>query len=97
MILFFFFFLSGSDWAKLEWAIVFPLRQGAVNRLIEHNARLTIIVNTIEKRNEQTHNLLRELIQERMQQSKVNLEINDKTSNAIPTNSKETGQLLLKF
>ena len=32
-----------------------------------------IIVNTIEKGNEETHNLLREIIEEVTQQSKVNL------------------------
>ena len=32
-----------------------------------------IIVNTIEKGNEETHNLLRDIIEEVSQQSKVNL------------------------
>ena len=37
---------------------------------------------------------MRELIEEVKQQSKVNLQINDKTINAIVTNSKEVGQLI---
>ena len=67
----------------------------SINELLtKHNAQFAIIVNTIEKRNEETRSLLRELIEEVKQQSKVNLHINDKTINAIATNSKETGQLI---
>ena len=69
----------------------------SINELLtKHNAQFPIIVNTIEKGNEETHNLLRELIEEVKQQSKVNLQINDKTINAIATNSKKTGQLITK-
>ena len=66
-----------------------------INKLLtEHNAQFAIVVNTIEKGNEETHNSLRKLIEEVKQQSKVKLQINDKTINAIATNSKETGQLI---
>ena len=67
----------------------------SINQLLtEQSAQFAIIVNTIEKGNEQTHKLLRELFEEVKQQSKMNLQINDKTINAIATNSKETGQLI---
>ena len=62
--------------------------------LIEHNAQFAVIVNTIEKGNEETHKLLCELIEEVKQQSKMNFLINDKTINAVATNSKETGQVI---
>ena len=54
------------------------------------------MAKTIEKGNEQTHNFLGELIEDMKQQSKVNLEINDKTINAIATNSKEARQFITK-
>ena len=67
----------------------------SINQLLtEQSAQFAIIVNTIEKGNEQTHKLLRELFEEVKQQSKMNLQINDKTINAIATNSKETGQVI---
>ena len=66
----------------------------SINLLTEHNAQFAIIVNTIEKGNEETHNLLCELTEEVKQQSNVNLQINDKTINTIAINSKETGQLI---
>ena len=51
--------------------------------LTEHNSQFAIIVNTIENGKEETHNLLRDLIEELKQQSEVNLQINGKTINAI--------------
>ena len=54
------------------------------------------MAKTIEKGNEQTHNFLGELIEDMKQQSKSNLEINDKTINAITTNSKEARQFITK-
>ena len=67
----------------------------SINELItEHNAQFAIIVNSIEKGNEQTHNLLQELIEEVKQRNKISLEINEKTIKAISTYLKETGQLI---
>ena len=51
--------------------------------LTERNSQFAIIVNTIENGKEETHNLLRDLIEEVKQQSEVNLQINGKTINAI--------------
>ena len=53
----------------------------SINELLtEHNAQFAIIVNMIEKGNKEMHNLLCKLIEEVKQQSKVNLQINDKNN-----------------
>ena len=58
-----------------------------------------VLMNFLNSNNEvidlkQTHNLVRDLLEEVKQQRKVNLQINDKTINAIATSSKEIGQLI---